>query len=472
MDNKINGQNIALFVTGSKAPVLSDSELTSKRYEPIKPTTPKVGRMLHSSRSTKISYKALHASPDLPSTHLSFSAASFAMPLQYVPISVVLDADLPGVTARKQSVIFRPRKEEANSLQNTPRMLASGGCIQNCFSDQDLSKHAFSNSSTNVELHVDVALLTISPRPPAPSAINFSPINLRSKPRSSRIIRQVAEHNSIASPAYEPVKPIERQSFMHRKRRVGDADLGSLDISELPEKIRQMHETFETGQAIASPHACVEVSQADQVSALENWVQNDMNKSQFDRDMCQRIVTKASTGNTSTLKFEFPHSSPAQLFILHRPIMKLSETRTMLTKPKPSAPLKSTSTGAPSFLAMKNDNSVDPKNSLCTSARQEASPRQKNTFYVQKDAFFLKDVARSNPRTTPYQEIQHPILFNNIGPLNQNSGVHDSRATDAALTVLTMKPSQVLKNSAEHQKYHMMCNNRVPDFFLAAMHRK
>ncbi len=423
--------------------------------------------MLHSSRSTKISYKALHTSPNLPSTQLSFSAATFSMPLQYVPISVVLDADLPGVTARKQSVIFRPRKEEDNSPQSTPRMLASGGCIQNYISDKDLSKSALSSSSAKVELHVDVASVTISPRPPAPLAMNFSPINLRSKPRSPRIIRQVAEQNSNASPAFDLVKPTESQMHMHRKRRVGDADLGSMDISKLPEEIRKMHETLEPGQAVASPHAYLEVSQADQVSELENWVQNDMNKSQFNRDVCQRIVANTSIGNNSTLKFEFPHSSPAQLFILRRPIMKLSETRAILTKPKQSAPLKSTSIGA-----IKHDKSVDSKSSMCTSARQDASPRQKNTFYVQNDTFVLNNVARSNPRTTPYQEMQHPILFNHIGPLNQNSSVHDSRATDAALTALTMKPSLVLKNSAEHQKYHMMCNNRVPDFFLAAMHRK
>ena len=129
------------------------------------------------------------------------------------------------------------------------------------------------------------------------------------------------------------------------------------------------------------------------------------------------------------------------------------------------------STGSQQSPVIKNDHSVDLEECVCTIAKQEVSPRQKNTFYVQKDAFILKSVARSNPRTTPYRETQQPILFNHIGPLDQISD-HDSRAANAALIALTMKPQQVSKLSAEHQKHHIMCNNRVPDFFLAAMHRK
>ncbi len=475
MDSKENGRCAVLVVTGSRAPV-SDAGLPSKRCEPIKPTNPQGNRMLHSARSTNISYKALNTKSDMPTTRLSFSAPSFVMPLQYVPISVVLDADLPGMPARKQSVIFKPRKEETVSLQNTPRMLASTGCIQSRLRAEDLSKSADSNSSQKTEFHVDVVAATISPRPPAPVATE---IKLPSKPKTPRIVRRLAEHNpntpqgvlGPTDPELSPLKPADTQMRMRMKRRAGDFDVGAFDISHLPEEVRRIHESLEPGQAIASLHAFPDVSHADQVSELENWVQDDMSKSQFNRDIYQKIVAKTTAGNNSTLKFAFPHSSPAQLFILPQSIIKLGETATLPSKSRPIPQLNSMSTGSQQSPVIKNDHSVDLEECVCTIAKQEVSPRQKNTFYVQKDAFILKSVARSNPRTTPHRETQQPILFNHIGPLDQISD-HDSRAANAALIALTMKPQQVSKLSAEHQKHHIMCNNRVPDFFLAAMHRK
>jgi hypothetical protein len=35
--------------------------------------------------------------------------------------------------------------------------------------------------------------------------------------------------------------------------------------------------------------------------------------------------------------------------------------------------------------------------------RQQVIPKQKNTFHLQNSAFVLKYVAKSNPRTTPFQ---------------------------------------------------------------------
>lgn len=494
MDSTETGQNVALVVTGSKAPVSTETKLYSKPHEHIKPTAPQGGRMLKSARSTNISYKALHTSPK-SSTHLSFTAAAFEMPIQYFPISVVLDADLPTVAARKQSVIFSPRKEE-NHSQNASRLLASRGCfIQKSLSTEDVSKSAVLNCSQKTEFHIDAVSAKISPRPPAPTVTTVSPISFRCKPKSPLITRKMAEHNPntpLQGSSYQNTDPelAEARIRMRLKRRVGEFNVGSIDVSDLSEDLRKLHdlsepaarsfadpEVTEPEQIVASPFAFPEVSQADRVSELEHRVQSAMNRSQFNRDTCQRIVMKTSVGtNNSTLKFAFPHSSTAQLFILPQPMIKFGQNTTVTTLKqtisKQNAPLNSVPIGENTWPIMNTDHSSDSKEILHAFVQQDSSPKPKNTYHVQNDAFTMKSITRSNPRTTPYREIQKPILFNQLGPLEQVNLTHERKATEAALTVLKTKPLQVLKTSAEHQKHHIMCNNRVPDFFLAAMHRK
>lgn len=498
MDSTETSKKNDLVVTGSKAPVSTEAQLYSKPQEHIKPTAPQGRRMLKSARSTNISYKALHTSPKSASTHLSFSASAFEMPIQYFPISVVLDADLPTVAARKQSVIFSPRKEE-NHSQNISRLLASKGCsIQKSLSTEDASKSPVLNCSQKTEFHVDAVSAKISPRPPAPAVTRDSPISFRCKPKSPLIARKMAEINPntpLEGSLYQNTAPElaeahMRMLSMRMKRRVGECNVGSIDASDLSEDLRKLHgfsepvaksfagpEVTELGQSVASPFAFPEVSQADRVSELEHRVQSAMNRSQFNRDTCHRIVMKTSVGTSnSTLKFAFPHSSTAQLFILPQPMIKLGQSTTVTTLKQTTsrqiAPLNSVPIGENTRPITNSDHSSDSGEILHTFVKQDSSPKQKNTFHVQNDAFTMKSITRSNARTTPYREVQQPILFNQLGPLEQVSLTHERRATEAALSVLKTKPLQVLKTSAEHQKYHIMCNNRVPDFFLAAMHRK
>jgi hypothetical protein len=263
------------------------------------------------------------------------------------------------------------------------------------------------------------------------------------------------------------------------KRRFGSHEVGSLETSDLPEDIQRMHASFNYENTSmlsnSSPQilADVDVSHAKKVGALENRVQSAMNRSQYNKDMYQSIVTNATVGANSTLKFAFPHPSPAQLFIVSQPIIKLSETTIMPQKLKPTAPLTSASRRSHPLPGRNTDDLAASKDNLRASKIQNTSPRQKNVFVVQKDAFVLKNISKSLQVSLPSREVQQPILFNRIGPYKQQSSVHDIRAADAALTTLAAtKPVQMQKTSAEHQKYHIMCNNRVPDFFLAAMHRK
>jgi hypothetical protein len=546
MNSKESVQNVALIVTGSKAPVLVDVEGPSKGSVPMKPTPPQGGRRLHSARSTKIiHHNAIHNSPNLPSSQLlSFSAAPFSvpLPLQHVPISVVLDADLPRMSPRKQSVIFSRRKEDTLSLHNSPRILVSRGCILQSLSAGTLSQSAdpdyMQKMAPQSFFQVDATSAKMSPRPPA----SLAP-TCHSKPKSPRLGRQIADNYSNTQmadsaiqitdpepcPDFTPVVATGMNASMRMKRRLGSFEVGALDMSELPEEIRKMHDRFEHGQsqndnvtpviakasspgclevshakrvselvnrvqndinqsqysslehgqsqndnvtpviAKASSPGCLEVSQAKRISDLENRVQNDINQSQYNRDFCQQIVMQTIVGTKSTLKFAFPHSSPAQLFIASQPMINLGET-TITTKNSKAAvsinPVRLHTSPATHI-----HHSVDSKETLSSFSGQHASPRQKNTFFVQKDTFVLRNIAKSNPRTTPYRESQQPILFNTIGPEHKDS-VHAHRAADGAMTVLEAKHPQASKTFAEHQKYHMMCNNRVPDFFLAAMHRK
>ena len=496
MNSKESVQNVALIVTGSKAPVLVDVEGPSKGSVPMKPTPPQGGRRLHSARSTKIiHHNAIHNSPNLPSSQLlSFSAAPFSvpLPLQHVPISVVLDADLPRMSPRKQSVIFSRRKEDTLSLHNSPRILVSRGCILQSLSAGTLSQSAdpdyMQKMAPQSFFQVDATSAKMSPRPPA----SLAP-TCHSKPKSPRLGRQIADNYSNTQmadsaiqitdpepcPDFTPVVATGMNASMRMKRRLGSFEVGALDMSELPEEIRKMHDRFEHGQsqndnvtpviAKASSPGCLEVSHAKRISELENRVQNDINQSQYNRDFCQQIVMQTIVGTKSTLKFAFPHSSPAQLFIASQPMINLGET-TITTKNSKAAvsinPVRLHTSPATHI-----HHSVDSKETLSSFSGQHASPRQKNTFFVQKDTFVLRNIAKSNPRTTPYRESQQPILFNTIGPEHKDS-VHAHRAADGAMTVLEAKHPQASKTFAEHQKYHMMCNNKVPDFFLAAMHRK
>jgi hypothetical protein len=335
---------------------------------------------------------------------------------------------------------------------------------------------------------VDATSAKMSPRPPA----SLAP-TCHSKPKSPRLGRQIADNYSNTQmadsaiqitdpepcPDFTPVVATGMNASMRMKRRLGSFEVGALDMSELPEEIRKMHDRFEHGQsqndnvtpviAKASSPGCLEVSHAKRISELENRVQNDINQSQYNRDFCQQIVMQTIVGTKSTLKFAFPHSSPAQLFIASQPMINLGET-TITTKNSKAAvsinPVRLHTSPATHI-----HHSVDSKETLSSFSGQHASPRQKNTFFVQKDTFVLRNIAKSNPRTTPYRESQQPILFNTIGPEHKDS-VHAHRAADGAMTVLEAKHPQASKTFAEHQKYHMMCNNRVPDFFLAAMHRK
>lgn len=496
MNSKESVQNVALIVTGSKAPVLVDVEGPSKGSLPIKPTPPQGGRRLHSARSTKIIYdNAVHNSPNVPSSQLlSFSAAPFSLPLplQHVPISVVLDADLPRMSPRKQSVIFSRRKEDTHPLHNSPRTLVSRGCIPQSLSAGTLSQTADPDCMQKMApqsfFQVDATSAKMSPRPPA-----FLAPTCHSKLKSPRLGRQIADNYSnthMADSAIQITDPEPCPDFttavatgmnasMRMKRRLGNFDVGALDMNELPEEIRQMHERLEHGQsqnvvvtpviAKASSPGYLEVSHAKRVSDLENRVHSDINQSQCSRDFCQQIVMQTIVGTKSTLKFAFPHSSPAQLFIASQPMIKLRETT--ITPKNSKAAVFLNPVRLHTSPATHIHQSVDSQEISSSFSGQHASPRQKNTFFVQKDTFVLRNIAKSNPRTTPYRESQQPILFNTIGP-EQKSSVHAHRAADGAVTVLEAKHLQASKTFAEHQKYHMMCNNKVPDFFLAAMHRK
>jgi hypothetical protein len=484
-------QKIELTVTGSNAPVLFDAGLPAKISQHIRPTPPQGSRALHSSRSTKFAHKSIHNELELSLTQLSFSATSSARPDQHIPISVILEANFPTMPARKQSVIFSPRKEAARSPQVTPRLQTSSNCVQKSLSDEDWSKSTVSKSYMVYQslFHVDAMSATISPRPPA--ARTRSPSNIHSKPQSPRIARQTVEHDDNNTADCESQSRALNSSpligtALHAetdkrkmKRRFGSHEVGSLETSDLPEDIQRMHASFNYENTSmlsnSSPQilADVDVSHAKKVGALENRVQSAMNRSQYNKDMYQSIVTNATVGANSTLKFAFPHPSPAQLFIVSQPIIKLSETTIMPQKLKPTAPLTSASRRSHPLPGRNTDDLAASKDNLRASKIQNTSPRQKNVFVVQKDAFVLKNISKSLQVSLPSREVQQPILFNRIGPYKQQSSVHDIRAADAALTTLAAtKPVQMQKTSAEHQKYHIMCNNRVPDFFLAAMHRK
>ena len=491
MSITVTGQNNALIVTGAKPPVLHDIGLPSKGSEPLKPRPPQGSRALRSAHSAKSSRQNLNERPNVASLQLSprlfFRANYSEMPRQVVPISVVIDANLPKTAVRKQSVIFSPRKDGAQPIFNPARVILSRGGIEKSLSMEDVSTFTISNSpriapfATPTDFQVDAIPATLTPRPLAPVAPAFSAMNVRPKPKSPRIAKKVLEPPPADSggQSNDPQSaPAVMDLRMRMKRRVADFDVGALDVSFLPEEIRRMHgiHTLDQNIATATPDVvAAEVSHAETVNKLEDRVLETMNQSQFDKNVLNRMVIP-TTASSSSLKFAFPHSSPAQIFISTQPSIRLGESATKIAaqKPKPSAPLNSNSmpSGAHPSPVIYADHAAELKGSSSDAAQRQASPRQRGAFFVQDHAFVLKDVCKSNSRTPGRQNTQAPILFNQIGPKSNTSSVHDSRAAAAALTALAIKPQQAQQTSADHQQLHMMCNNRIPDFFLAAMHRR
>lgn len=500
MNLKEKSQNIDLTVTGSNAPVVILAEPPSQASQIIRPTPPQGSRALHSARSARISCKDHPNEPSIDMSHLSFSAASSARPSQQIPISVILEADLPKISARKQSVIFTRRKEIGILQQRSPRLPTSRGCVEKSLSVEETSKCAASKLSQSF-FHVDALSATISPRPPIARA--RSPTNIQSiTPQSPRIARHTVIHDeNNAAISESPRSALDSSHLLETsvsskriKRRIGSHEAFSLEISDMPEDIQKTSQknqnaSFDDDQtprmafsnshdhtprmAISRPQIITDISRAQQVSELENRVQDSMNQSQYNNDVRQSIVALASVGVNSTLKFAFPHPSPAQLFIVSQPIIKLTETSIFLQTSKQTASMKLKSSRPHPVKAMNADHSADVKVDLNTLQNKNPSPRHKNTFFVQKDAFVLKNVLRSPRSSLPSRDTQQPILFNHIGPYKHKSSVHDSRAADAAINILAAtKPLQTQKTSADHQNNHIMCNNRVPDYFLAAMHRK
>jgi len=432
-------------------------------------------------------------------------------------MSVLLDADLPKTATRKQSVIFSPRKEEAHSMLNPARLLASRGVVEKSLGLEDVSKSTASNSPPRTVFQVDAIPAALTPRPPAPTAPVFSPINVRAMPKSPRIPKKMTESLTADSDhqSTDPHPTVAGMDMrMRMKRRVADFDVGSFDMSFLPEELRKIHELdvheqhAEIFAAVATPILAAKevlhaekvknlevdvheqngffaavatpisvavkplyVSHAEQVNKLEDRVVETMNQSQFDKNMYNRMVQ--TTSSNSSLRFTFPHSSPAQIFISTQPSIKLGQSTNLPQKMKQRAPpLNSMSGGGHPLPVIYADHSAELKSSSSNPALHQASPRQRGAFILQDHAFVVKDVPKSNPRTPARRNIQAPILFNQIGPHSQMSSAHDSRAAAAALTALTTKPLQAPQSSAEHQHLHIMCNNRIPDFFLAAMHRR
>ncbi len=490
MNVKENNQKIDLIVTGSNAPVLLNIESPSHLAKSIRPTPPQGSRALHSARSVKISCKDDVEVPSTEASQLSFSATSLARQTQYIPISVILDADFPNMATRKESVIFHKRKEMARSLQNSPRLLTSRSCVEKGFSAEDPSKCEVPKKSF---FQVDATSATISPRPPVARARSPTSIHSRlQSPRSARHIEVIDENKTadsaihksalISSLLLQTVTPSDLDNSKNVKRRFDSHELGLLETSIFLEESedasqKMRHASFDCNHspmmALSNSQIVLDISRAQKVGELENHVQNSMNQSQYNKNMRQSIVALAKMGTNSNLKFAFPHSSPAQLFIVSQPVIKLSETTISSQRSKKSAPATSMSNIPHPLPAFNTSHSTYSKSDSSTAAMQNASPKLKNTFIVQKNAFVLKNFGKSPRMSLPTRELQQPILFNHIGPYKQRSSVHDSRAADAAIDVLaTTKPLQTQKPSAEHQRHHIMCNNRVPDFFLAAMHRK
>jgi hypothetical protein len=485
MSTEEHCQKLSLSANGSKANIIFDFVLPSTDL--IRPTPPQGVRKLHSARSQKVLRKCQN--PSSESTKLSFCTTAFEATPQTSPIIVVLDTDLPKTAIRKQSIIFSPRKEDGRSLQNNQGMLVS-----RCRDEKNPPLKALTNCEISIsspkfapQIHfqLDVISATITPRPCLPA-------NFHQQPQSPRIARKttgdtsgISEGRAAAtlSAGDRCILPSENELKMRMKRRMGDFNVGSLDINDLPEDIRNLHSSFEQRDKISdfkrheefnntSENEQEKSSNAKQVSELEGRVQTCMHQNQFNKHACQKIILKATSDNESSLKIALPHPSPAQLFIVSQPILKLGQTTTT-TMPANESHQRASLHSVPIGEKSEGCNHLeDSKERSGKCLRQQVIPKQKNTFHLQNSAFVLKYVAKSNPRTTPFQEIQRPILFNRIGPINTKNSVHDGKAADAAFAALAAKPQQLVKHSAEHQKHHLMCNNRVPDYFLAAMHRK